>query len=310
MKTKYKKYINESINKNIYKNENFESRYEAFIKAKYFLNNCLMEKFIHKYAFNSTEKPKVTAVIPLYNCSEFIGKTIKSIQNQDMKDIEIMLVNDFSPDNTLSVVEKLKSEDSRIQIINNKKNMGILYSRSIGALLSKGNYIFPLDNDDMFLNQDIFKIIFNIANESNIDIVEFKGIFQEYNEYNFLNETTIIDTKFQEHKPNLVLFQPKLGNYPLKEGKSTEEIFNDVYLWAKCIKTILYKKALTILGEKRISRYVIIFEDIYVNYVLFNLAESFKFINKYGLLRIKKKISASNAWSDFDEMNKSLLYLL
>ena len=124
-----------------------------------------------------------------------------------MKDIEIMLVNDFSPDNTLSVVEKLKSEDSRIQIINNKKNMGILYSRSIGALLSKGNYIFPLDNDDMFLEQDIFKIIFkyflyyltyDITNESNIDIVEFKGIFQEYNEYNLLNETTIIDTKFQE----------------------------------------------------------------------------------------------------------------
>ena len=88
------------------------------------------------------------------------------------------------------MVEKLKNEDPRIKIIINKKNMGILYSRSIGALLSKGNYIFPLDNDDMFLDIDVFKTISNIANESNIDIVEFKGIFQEYSKDNILNEST------------------------------------------------------------------------------------------------------------------------
>ena len=162
----------------------------------------------------------------------------------------------------------------------------------------------------MFLDQDVFQTISNIASESNIDIVEFKGIFQVYNDKNLLNETTINDTKFQEHKLNLVLFQPELGNYPLKEANTTEEIFNDVYLWAKCIKAILYKEALIKLGGKRISRFVTIFEDIFVNYVLFNLANSFKFVNKYGLFRIKKETSASNIWGQYNEMNKSLLYLL
>jgi len=162
----------------------------------------------------------------------------------------------------------------------------------------------------MFLDENIFSIISNIANESNIDIVEFKGIFQVYNDKNLLNETTINDTKFQEHEENLVLFQPELGKYPLKEGSTTEDIFRDVYLWAKCIKTTLYKEVLGYLGIKRLSKYILIFEDIFINYVLFNVAKSFKFISKYGLFRIKREQSASNIWGKYNEMNKSILYLL
>ena len=162
----------------------------------------------------------------------------------------------------------------------------------------------------MFLDEEVFKEIFNIANGSNIDIVEFRGIFQIYTNNNILNETTINDTKFQDHKSNLVLFQPELGNYPLKEGKTTDELFNDVYLWAKCIKTYLYKQAISKLGERRISRYVLIFEDIYVNYVLFNIANNFKFIDRYGLFRIKREESASKIWGEYNELNKSLLYLI
>ena len=106
------------------------------------------------------------------------------------------------------------------------------------------------------------------------------------------------------------MFQPELGNYPLKEADTTEEIFNDVYLWCKCIKSSLYKEAIFRLGEEKVFRYILIFEDIFVNYVLFNIANSFKFVNKYGLFRIKRETSASNIWGEPNEMNKSLLYLL
>ena len=61
-------------------------------------------------------------------------------------------------------------EDCRIKIINNKKNMGILYSRSIGVLFSNGNYIFPLDSDDMLLSCDVFYVIYNEIKLNNIDI--------------------------------------------------------------------------------------------------------------------------------------------
>ena len=54
--------------------------------------------------------------------------------------------------------------------------MGTLYSRSVGALSAKGNFIFSLDNDDMFLNNNIISTIINISNKNDFDIVEFKGI--------------------------------------------------------------------------------------------------------------------------------------
>ena len=71
-----------------------------------------------------------------------------------MLDIEIILVNDFSTDNTLLTIQKLKDEDTRIKIINNEKNMGILYSRSMGVLKAKGKYTLALDQDDFFLMKD------------------------------------------------------------------------------------------------------------------------------------------------------------
>ena len=54
--------------------------------------------------------------------------------------------------------------------------MGTLYSRSVGALSAKGKYIFPLDSDDMFLDEDVFQTITSIAEKGYFDIVEFKGI--------------------------------------------------------------------------------------------------------------------------------------
>ena len=93
-----------------------------------------------------------------------------------MIDIEIILVNDKSKDDSLKIIENIQKYDKRIKIINNQKNMGTLYSRSIGVLQSKGNYIFPLDNDDMFFDDDVFNFIYEEANNFNYDIVGFKAI--------------------------------------------------------------------------------------------------------------------------------------
>lgn len=74
-----------------------------------------------------------------------------------MKELEILIIDDCSSDNTKNIIYKLKEEDKRIQILENRINRGTLYSRSIGALHSKGKYIMTIDNDNMFIN-DIFSI--------------------------------------------------------------------------------------------------------------------------------------------------------
>ena len=68
----------------------------------------------------------------------------------------------------------LKKEDSRIFIINNYKNMGTFYSRSIGILASNGKYILVIDNDDMFVDENLFYRLYKEAKKYNYDIIGFK----------------------------------------------------------------------------------------------------------------------------------------
>ena len=171
---------------NIKKNKN-KNNLEKIIKMKSFnyLHKCLKnlkknEKFsifsVFNFNLNKLKKnPKISVIIPVYNCQNSIELSISSIINQNMKDYEIILINDYSNDNTSIIINKLKNFDNRIKIINNQKNMGTLYSRCIGVLNSKGKYIFALDNDDIFLDEDILETIYNIAEKDFYDIVEFKS---------------------------------------------------------------------------------------------------------------------------------------
>lgn len=281
-------------NESIYKEEKFDSIHDSFNKAKDFLSKSMNGIYMqNKTKFKESKNPKVSAIIPLYNCKNLVLKAIKSIQNQNMLNLEIILVNDFSTDNTLSIVEKVQKEDPRIKIIKNKKNMGILYSRSIGALNAKGKYIFSLDNDDMFLDSDVFLTVSNISEKGNFDIVEFKGIFSLMGSSNLL-KNRYHDTYFSGHKLNLVMFQPELGNYPIRPGKilGKYDIF-DVFMWTRCIKTKIYQKALNKLGEERYSWHMLVHEDVVATCIIFNIAESYKFIGKYGTFHIQRRGSAS-----------------
>ena len=78
-----------------------------------------------------------------------------SVLSQNIPEFEIILINDNYSDNSSIIVNQMIKYDKRI-IINNSKNMGTLFSRNIGVLNAKGKYIFELDNDDIFLNENIF----------------------------------------------------------------------------------------------------------------------------------------------------------
>ena len=300
----------EMLLEDIYKEEVFDSLHQAFNKAKDFLDKCMKGVLVHNKPFISVEKPRVSAVIPLYNSKNYISRAIKSIQNQNILDIEIVLVNDYSTDDTLSFVEKIQKNDPRIKIVKNKKNMGILYSRSIGALHSKGKYIFPLDSDDMFLDKDVFETITNIADKGCFDLVEFKGVFSLSGSSNLL-KNRIQDTYFSGHKLNLVMFQPELGNYPIRPAKEMGNyVIHDVFLYVKCIKTNTYQTALNKLGEERYSRHMLGHEDVVATCILFNTAKSYKFIGKYGTFHIQR--AGSTSWRSFDDdqMNTYNLYVV
>ena len=130
--------------------------------------------------FKSISNPLITVIISVYNSEKTIKAAIRSVQNQNFRDIEILLIDDCSKDNSLSIIKKLQLEDLRIRIIKNKKNRGPLFSKSIAALNSRGKYAILLDSDDLFVNENLFDICYKEAKNNNIDIIEFSG-FESYN---------------------------------------------------------------------------------------------------------------------------------
>ena len=150
--------------------------------------------------------------------------------------------------------------------------MGILYSRCIAALNSKGDYIFPLDNDDLIFNPNILQILYSKATKNNYDIIGFNS----YNIHNYNTNIFDLEENFFNHQiKDLILHQPELGLFPISKNDQYYE--NDFQLWGKLILTKLYQKAVNTLG---INRYSILnnwTEDISISIIIFNFAESYYF---------------------------------
>ena len=273
------------------------SRYVALYKAQKYMTICLNDILINKIKFNNINETKISVIIPVFNCEKTIKSAIRSIQNQNMSEIEILLINDFSNDTTLRIIEELNFNDSRIRIINNKKNMGTLYSRCIGVLKAKAKYILALDNDDLFMDYDLFDLVFEEAEIGKYDIVGFKAVRGSSYNINVLN---LVDDVFHDIPNNLILHQPELGIHPFT--KNGNYIINDIHIWGKCINTQIYKKGVIALGEKRYSTFMSWAEDTSMVFVLFNIAQSFKFISKYGVFHLMSEKTACFTQPDNNKM--------
>ena len=239
----------------------------------------------NKQNISLSKNPKISVVIPIYNNAEKIGLTVHSIQSQNLTDIEIIIIDDNSEDDSVKIIEQFQQEDSRIKLLKNKNNEGILYTRSIGVLNSKGKYIFPINSGDVFIN-DIFNICYDEAELNFLDIVEFSG-------YNFSNSTTSPTPiqKFLNHKNDgKIIMQPKLFNFIYREKKDrTGYDIIDEIIFGKCIKSSLYKSAINLLNFFIFTEKLFFYESQVINFGLFKNANSFKFINIKGIIHLHKK---------------------
>jgi len=276
-----------------FKNKDFESMYDYYNEkdekkktlknGRLFFLKCVNDILIKQnFSKINNEKPLVSVVIPVFDAEFKIKKAIRSIQNQNISNLEIILVNDFSKDKTINVIKDLQKEDDRILLLENNENKGIFYSRCIGTLIASGKYIFPLDNDDLFFDEGVISTIVNKSIIGNYEIVEFN--YAEF--YNSrIPPNKLITTEFGNHSDNLILYQPELSQFP--RNKNNRYGVYDCYLWAKCIKADLYKTSINKIGIKTYSKYILRGEDFIMTFVLFRFAKSFNFFAKYGIFRYK-----------------------
>ena len=112
----------------------------------------------------------VSVVMPVYDAAEYISDTLNSILSQSLKDIEVIIIDDNSADDTLKLLQSFAANDSRIHLVNNSHNIGAGASRNIGLKIASGEYIIFLDDDD-YADANMLKRMYDHAVLLQADVV-------------------------------------------------------------------------------------------------------------------------------------------
>lgn len=123
--------------------------------------------------------PKVSVVIPVYNVEKYLARCIESVTKQTLKDIEIIIVNDGSTDDSPMIIKEYAERDGRIKVID-KPNSGYGNSMNMGIAVASGEYIGIVESDD-FIKENMYESLYNLTGGGTVDLV--KGNFFDYYEY-------------------------------------------------------------------------------------------------------------------------------
>ena len=112
---------------------------------------------------------KVSVIVPVYNVEKYLDKCLDSLANQTLKDLEIIIVNDGSPDNSEDIIKKYTKKYKNFKYYK-KENGGLSSARNYGIKYASGDYIAFLDSDD-YVKSDMYEKMYEKAIKGNYDLV-------------------------------------------------------------------------------------------------------------------------------------------
>ena len=128
----------------------------------------------------------VSVCVPVYNVEQYIARCLESILSQSLKNIEIIVVNDCTPDKSMDIVRMYAKNDSRIKIIEHDTNHGLMMARRTGYMAAKGEYVTFVDSDD-YLPNDALETLYCAIESQKVDmvkgrlsVVNEKGVITDY----------------------------------------------------------------------------------------------------------------------------------
>ena len=193
---------------------------------------------------------KVTVIVPVYNVEKYIDKCLNSLVNQTLKDIEIIMVNDGSPDNSQEIIDKYVKKYPKKVKSYIKENGGQGSARNFGLEMAEGEYIGYVDSDD-YIELDMYEKLYNGAKKSDLDIV----ICGSYNVTEDGNKTIELDREiFKDKKKNA--------------------FFGRMAVWNK-----IYKKEL-LLNTNATFRSKLWYEDLDFTLKVLSKAKKVGYVNK------------------------------
>lgn len=237
----------------------------------------------------------VSVIVPIYNASKYLKKTIECIINQSYKNLEIILLNDGSTDDSLSICYEYQSNDSRIIVID-KANSGQGDTRNKGIDLATGKFIFFADSDD-FMDLKLIEIAVQGIEDSNSDLY----IFNYYHSYEKKDgdRSNIEERNFME------------GDYILDSDKSRLKFITNIFLNYGCgfeVWNRLYRT--NIIKESKIRFPVfkpVIAEDVCFNLFYLMHIHSLKVTNErlyYYLYRQDSSMGADRKMVRLNQYNR------
>ena len=171
--------------------------------------------------------PKVSVIIPIYNVEKYLDRCIDSVRNQTFENIEIICVDDCSPDNSLLIVKEHASKDSRIRVIRHEKNLGLGGARNSGIKASRAEYIASVDSDD-YIKSEMIEKLWEATDNGSADIVccGFDRI-NEIDEVVF--ESSFTETSILNNDNNIDIFNLFNPNFWNKLWKKSLFTKNDIF---------------------------------------------------------------------------------
>lgn len=193
-------------------------------------------------------QPLISVIVPVYNVEKYLYRCVKSIVNQTYENLEIILVDDGSPDNCPKMCDEWAEKDSRIKVIH-KENGGVSSARNTALDCVSGDYTVFIDADD-YIDPDMLKILYDKAAAENADIVACNLVYVNDNEEPF-----------------------KISWYTDAAAAGNEEVlkayFSDVFIAPGC-PTKLYRTEVINGNKHRFPLNIKIGEDFLFNFYVFS----------------------------------------
>ncbi len=178
-------------------------------------------------------KDLITVVVPCYNVEKYVEKCIDSIMNQTYKNLEIILVEDCSTDNTYDIIKKYPKKDKRIKVIKNEKNSGLSFSRNAGIKAATGKYIGFIDSDD-YITENFYENLLKAMKKAKaeVSICDMRIVYEETgfqqgapcfvnDEFNLVN---VVNSGLAASACNKLFDKKIFDKYLFEVGKVNEDI--------------------------------------------------------------------------------------
>lgn len=229
-------------------------------------------------------QPLISVIIPIYNVESYLRRCLDSVLRQTYSNLEIILVDDGSPDNCPSICDEYANNDTRIVVIH-KKNGGLSDARNAGLDICRGDYITFVDSDD-WVNEKYVERLITIANKRDADLVigEHK---KTGNGINLEDQQNHYEKEFSNKEAIRILFENKCASFTMSCGK-------------------LYKKNLFETIRFPLNKY---HEDNYTTYLIFYNTKKIVYTTQvlyYYFQREGSITSTSHPWDVLEFLNQQV----